>query len=282
MTQTNPALAKSIVENVTAALREDVGSGDVTAQLIPPDRISEAIILSRENAVVCGIPWVNEVFQQLDPTIVIDWLVRDGDEISTDQTLCKLSGNSRNILTGERTALNFLQLLSGTATLSRHYAILVAKCDTKILDTRKTVPGLRVAQKYAIAVGGCHNHRMGLYDAFLIKENHIAACGGITAAIEAARTQAPGLAIEIEVENLTEFQEALAAEPNTIMLDNFSIEDIKKACEVRGSKNVKLEVSGNITEQSIVQYALPGVDFISSGQLTKHCRAIDLSLLIRH
>ncbi len=282
MTQTNPALAKSIVENVTAALREDVGSGDVTAQLIPPERISEAIILSRENAVVCGIPWVNEVFQQLDPTIVIDWLVRDGDEISTDQTLCKLSGNSRNILTGERTALNFLQLLSGTATLSRHYANLVAKCGTKILDTRKTVPGLRVAQKYAIAVGGCHNHRMGLYDAFLIKENHIAACGGITAAIETARTQAPGLAIEIEVENLTEFQEALAAEPNTIMLDNFSIEDIKKACEVRGSKNVKLEVSGNITEQSIVQYALPGVDFLSSGQLTKHCRAVDLSLLIRH
>jgi nicotinate-nucleotide pyrophosphorylase (carboxylating) len=274
-----PNLDKDIVRAVRIALEEDIGDGDITARLIPAEQSAEATIITREDCVVCGTPWADEVFRQLDPGVTIEWKVKDGDKIDANTTLCTLKGNARSLLTGERTALNFLQLLSGTATTSRQYAELVKDSGVKILDTRKTIPGLRTAQKYAVRCGGCYNHRMGLFDAFLIKENHIAACGGIRQAVEEARRQAPGKTVEVEVENLEELKEALAAEADVVMLDNFS--DRKMAIienEERGA--TKFEVSGNVTADaadSLKQYA---IDYVSSGALTKNLLAIDLSMRI--
>ena len=286
----NPALAANIVASVELALAEDVGSGDITAQLIPADKQSSATIITREDAVVCGIAWVNEVFHQLDPSLKVNWAVQDGDAISVDQTLCTLQGNARALLTGERAALNFLQTLSGTATTSRHYAGLMANAGgvgqrIRVLDTRKTLPGLRLAQKYAVKVGGCDNHRIGLYDAFLIKENHIAACGGIAKAVAQARIIAPQKPVEVEVENLDEYQQALSAGADRIMLDNFSHADIQQARQISQAQDqnstVELEVSGNIAADNIEQYQNLDIDFVSTGALTKHCQAIDYSMRIQ-
>ena len=283
-------LAENIVAGVQLALLEDIGSGDITAQLIAEDTQSSATIITREDAVICGIPWVNEVFHQLDPHLQVSWSVEDGDAISANQTLCTLQGNARALLTGERAALNFLQTLSGTATTSRHYASLMANAGgpgqkIRVLDTRKTLPGLRLAQKYAVKVGGCDNHRIGLYDAFLIKENHIAACGGIAKAVAQARIIAPHKPVEVEVENLDEYQQALSAGADRIMLDNFSHEDIRQARQISQAQDkpssVELEVSGNIAVDNIEQYRDLDIDFVSTGALTKHCQAIDYSMRIQ-
>ena len=269
--------ATIIEAHVRAALAEDVGSGDVTASLIPAAASSQARIISREAGVVCGSAWVNEVFRQLDPGIEVRWLVADGQQIAPDSSLFEVRGFSRSLLTGERTALNFLQLLSGTATRCRHYANLVEGTRVKLLDTRKTIPGLRHAQKYAVRCGGCHNHRAGLFDAFLIKENHIQACGSIAAAVSTARENAPGKPVEVEVENLEELEQALAAAADRIMLDNFSLAAHREAVSLTAGR-AELEASGGITEQTLVEIAATGVDFISIGALTKDTRALDLSM----
>ena len=274
-----PHLTQSISLNVTAALHEDIGSGDITALLIPAQQQAEARVITREDCVFCGKDWVIEVFSQIDKKIIIEWNIDDGEIAEANSILFKLRGNARGLLTGERTALNLVQTLSGTATISRHYANLVAHTPVKLLDTRKTLPGLRDAQKYAVASGGCHNHRIGLYDAFLIKENHIAACGGIAAAVTAARNIAPNKPVEVEVENFRELDEALAANADIIMLDNFTIDDMRKAVKINNGK-AKLEASGNITETTLPIIAETGVDFISIGALTKHCKAIDLSMRV--
>ena len=284
-----PALRESIKTSVEIALAEDVGSGDITAQLIPEGTLATATIITREDATVCGIPWVNEVFRQTDPSVHIEWSVKDGDAITTDQILCTLRGNARALLTGERAALNFLQTLSGTATTSRFYAALMANTNQdgraiRVLDTRKTLPGLRLAQKYAVSIGGCGNHRIGLYDAFLIKENHIAACGGIDKAVTQARIIAPNKPVEVEVESLDEYQQALKAGVDRVMLDNFSREDIAQAraiAQQAGAPSVELEVSGNIAVDNIEQYQGLDIDFVSTGSLTKHCRAVDYSMRIQ-
>ncbi len=262
---------------VTQALAEDIGDGDLTAQLIPAGTAARARIITREDAVLCGIPWAEAVFARLDPAIDIRWLAAEGEDIRADQTLCELAGDARALLTGERSALNFLQTLSGTATAARRYRDLAAPTGVTVLDTRKTIPGLRLAQKYAVRVGGCRNHRIGLHDAFLIKENHIAACGGIAEAVASARRIAPAKPVEVEVENLDECRQALAASAERIMLDNFTPADIAAAVTLRGGGATEYEVSGNIDEQSLHRYAAAGVDFISTGALTKHLRAIDLS-----
>ena len=272
-----PELAENIKRTVALALEEDIGTGDITAQLIPEDKVADGYVISREKAIICGQPWVNEVFKQLDPQVEIEWQVNEGDEVEPDQVLFNINGHARTLLTGERTALNFLQTLSGTATTAREYVNLVAGSDIKILDTRKTIPGLRLAQKYAVKVGGCDNHRIGLYDAFLIKENHIAACGSIGAAVNKAREIAPGKAVEVEVESLDELQQALGAEADIVMLDNFSVDDIAGLLKLE-LRETKIEVSGNITEKKIQQYLNTRIDFISSGSLTKQVRAIDLSM----
>ncbi|MFI2819785.1 carboxylating nicotinate-nucleotide diphosphorylase [Vreelandella alkaliphila] len=271
------ALGEAITRNVTEALEEDIGNGDITAQLVAPDDQGEARITAKEDATLCGVAWVGEVFRQLDPAVRIEWHVADGDRVEPGQTLCRLTGNVRSLLSGERSALNFLQMLSGTATRSRHYADLVEGTAVKLLDTRKTLPGLRLAQKYAVACGGCHSHRMGLYDAYLIKENHIAACGGIAPAIEAARRLAPGKPIEVEVETLDELRQTLEGLPDMIMLDNFSLEDMREAVS-RTAGRAKLEASGGVTEATLSDIAATGVDFISLGTLTKDVAAIDLSM----
>jgi nicotinate-nucleotide pyrophosphorylase (carboxylating) len=282
--QLDSKLKKDLEKCVTRALEEDIGSGDITALLVPEENVAEAVIISREKAVICGIPWVNEVFQQLDPSISLDWTAEDGDNIEENQSLCRLKGNARHLLTGERTALNFLQTLSGTATISRQYAELVENSKFRILDTRKTVPGLRLAQKYAVKIGGCSNHRMGLYDAFLIKENHIAACGGIAKAVAHANEIAPGKPVEVEVETLEEFEQALAAKADRIMLDNFSEQQVNEAIVLRGQSSayhhVEIELSGNITNQGLGQFRGLNIDLISTGALTKHCRAIDYSMRV--
>jgi len=275
-TQPDPSV---IEQNVRAALAEDIGNGDITAQLIPAGTIARARILTREAAVLCGSAWFDEVFRQLDPGVVVDWLCRDGDAVSPEQVLVELEGSARSLLSGERSALNFLQLLSGTATRCRHFADLVAGLPVRLLDTRKTIPGLRLAQKYAVRCGGCHNHRIGLFDAFLIKENHIAACGSITDAVRTARRQAPGRPIEVEVENLAQLDEALRAGVDSIMLDNFTPGLMREAVLVNAGR-VKLEASGGISETNLRAVAETGVDFISLGTLTKDCRAIDLSMRI--
>lgn len=262
---------------VTRALHEDIGSGDITAMLIPEKQHAKGEVISREHAIICGCAWVEEVFRQLDPSTTINWLVQDGDPVVPDQVLFTLSGNARVLLTGERTALNFLQMLSGTATLARQYAELTTGSDVRILDTRKTLPGLRLAQKYAVAVGGCNNHRVGLYDAFLIKENHIAACGGIALAVAKAREIAPEKVVEVEVENLDELNEALEAQADVVMLDNFSPSDIENLKHLNFGET-KIEVSGNITHETVQQYISSAVNYISSGSLTKHVQAVDLSM----
>ena len=269
--------AGDVPQLVARALQEDIGHGDITAMLIPADKEASASVISRDSAVICGRPWVDEVFRQLDPNTRVDWEISEGDVVSPNQTLFTLTGNARVLLTGERTALNFLQTLSATATLARQYADLSADSDIRILDTRKTIPGLRLAQKYAVTVGGCHNHRMGLYDAFLIKENHIAACGGIVKAVAQARKIATDKVVEVEVENLDELRQALLAKADVVMLDNFSPTDLE-GLKTLNFGHTKVEVSGNITAQTLQQYIGAEVNYISSGSLTKHVQAIDLSM----
>lgn len=270
-------LGTEITENVRSALAEDIGSGDITAQLIPAAQRAQARIITREDAIVCGTAWVDEVFRQLDAGVTVDWNVRDGERAQADQTLFTLEGPARALLSGERSALNFLQLLSGVATRCREYADLVEGTAVQLLDTRKTIPGLRLAQKYAVTCGGCHNHRIGLYDAFLIKENHIAACGGIAQAISAAHRIAPGRPVEIEVEDLNELRQALEAGADIIMLDELSFEDIRTAVALSAGR-AKLEASGGINRDTLRAYAETGVDYISIGSLTKDVKAIDLSM----
>ncbi|MDT4817184.1 Nicotinate-nucleotide pyrophosphorylase [compost metagenome] len=270
-------LTGEIQANVRAALAEDIGSGDITAQLIPADRLASARIITREDATVAGTAWVDEVFRQLDAQVKVEWKVKDGDRVSADQTLFTLEGPARALLSGERSALNFLQLLSGTATRARHYADLVEGTGVKLLDTRKTLPGLRLAQKYAITCGGCHNHRIGLYDAFLIKENHIAASGGIAQAIAAAQQIAPGKPVEVEVEDLEELRQALDAGADIIMLDELSLDDMRTAVHLTAGR-AKLEASGGINETTLRGIAETGVDYISIGTLTKDVKALDLSM----
>ena len=262
---------------VALALAEDVGGGDLTAALIPEEALAEATVISRENAILCGAAWFDAVFGQLDTRIVIDWQAADGDRIAPDQLLCTLHGPARALLTGERTALNFLQLLSGTATVARRYADAVAGTRAAILDTRKTLPGLRLAQKYAVRCGGCRNHRIGLFDAVLIKENHITAAGSIGKAITTARRLHPGVTVEVEVESLAELAEALTAQPDIVMLDNFDLATMVEAVNVTGGR-VKLEASGNVNFDTVRPIAETGVDYISIGGLTKDVRAIDLSM----
>lgn len=266
-----------VKEEVRRVLAEDMGSGDVTAVLVPKTSRMTANVICREEAVLCGISWFNEVFKQLDTGIAIAWAGRDGDLISANQIICTLRGPSRPLLSGERTALNFLQTLSGTATIAQRYAAAVAGLPVKVLDTRKTLPGLRQAQKYAVRCGGCHNHRHGLYDGILIKENHIMAAGSITAAIERARAYSPDLPLEIEVENLEELQQALAAGADILLLDNFKLPDLHEAVRLTRQR-AKLETSGNITLENIRSIAETGVDYISVGALTKDVQAIDLSI----
>ncbi|WP_033337268.1 carboxylating nicotinate-nucleotide diphosphorylase [Thioalkalivibrio thiocyanodenitrificans] len=264
-------------ESVRLALTEDIGSGDVTAALIPEDAIAHGHVIARQAAVVCGSDWFDEVFAQIDMRVTVAWHVQDGDRVDADTRLCALRGPARALLTGERTALNFMQLLSGTATATRAYVDAVAGTGTRILDTRKTLPGLRVAQKYAVARGGGRNHRMGLYDAVLIKENHIMAAGTITTAVTAARALAPGLMLEVETETLEQVDEALAAGVDVIMLDNFALDAMREAVE-RVAGRVKLEASGNVNLQTVRAIAETGVDFISVGSITKDVAAIDLSM----
>ncbi len=270
-------LDHEIRANVRRALAEDIGTGDITAQLIPAERQAQARVITREAGIVCGVAWVDEVFRQLDPAVEVQWLVADGEAVSADQTLFRLAGPARALLSGERSALNFLQTLSGVATRAHQLASLVEGTSVRLLDTRKTLPGLRLAQKYAVTCGGCHNHRIGLYDAFLIKENHIAACGGIQATVEAARRIAPGKPVEVEVENLEELDQALAAGADIIMLDELSLDDMRTAV-ARSRGRAALEASGGVDEHSLRRIAETGVDFISIGALTKHVRALDLSM----
>jgi nicotinate-nucleotide pyrophosphorylase (carboxylating) len=272
-------LLADIEHSVRFALAEDIGSGDITADLIPADRIAQATIITREHAVFCGRLWADAVFRQLDPRVTLEWHVDDGDKIAPDQLLVTLRGPARSLLTGERTALNYVQTLSGTATAAAEFARLVEGTDIKILDTRKTLPGLRTAQKYAVVCGGCHNHRMGLYDAFLIKENHIAACGGISNAIAKAHELHPGKPVEVEVETFDELNQALDAGADIIMLDNFSGTDAKRAVALVDGR-AKIEISGNVEAATIASLIDIGPDYVSSGALTKHVRAVDLSMRI--
>ncbi len=270
-------LQTNIIQQVRAALAEDIGTGDITAQLIPANQRGKARIITREPAVICGRPWVDEVIRQVDSKIRIEWDVVEGESVDSDRTLFTLLGPARSLLSAERAALNFLQLLSGTATTCRRYADLVADTDVRLLDTRKTIPGLRTAQKYAVTIGGCHNHRIGLYDAFLIKENHIAACGGIAAAVKQARSQSPAKPVEVEVESFDELNAALTAKCEIIMLDDFTLDDMAKAVILTANR-AKLEASGGVNDENLRAIAKTGVDFISIGGLTKHCRSIDLSM----
>ena len=271
------SLQSSIKEEVRRALIEDIGSGDITAALIPAERQAQATIISREPAILCGTAWADEVFRQVDPLIRVSWLAADGDQLQPDQPFCQISGPARGLLSGERCALNFIQTLSATATRSRYFADLIAGTQVKLLDTRKTLPGLRLAQKYAVTCGGCHNHRIGLFDAFLIKENHIAACGGIQAAVTQARAMAPGKPVEVEVESLDELRQALDAAADIIMLDELSNEEMRTAVAITAGK-AKLEASGGITETTLRSVAETGVDYISIGSLTKDIKAVDLSM----
>jgi nicotinate-nucleotide pyrophosphorylase (carboxylating) len=270
-------LTAEIEANVRRALLEDVGSGDITAQLIPEGRLAKATIISRDAAVIAGTAWVDAVFRQLDPRVAVHWQVVDGDRVQPNQALFNLEGPARSLLTGERSALNFLQMLSGVATKAQHYADMVSDTQVKLLDTRKTLPGLRMAQKYAVTCGGCHNHRIGLFDAFLIKENHIAACGGIAEAITAAHKIAPGKPVEIEVESLDELRQALDAGADIVMLDELSLDDMREAVRINAGR-AKLEASGGINDETLRVIAETGVDYISIGAITKDVKAVDLSM----
>ncbi len=273
--------SKQVISDVKSALNEDLGSGDVTAALLPAQLVAGAEIISREAMVVCGQPWVNEVFNQVDNQINIDWNVSEGEWLESPTILCTIHGCASSVLTAERTALNFLQTLSATATTTRHYVQKLKGSKTRLLDTRKTLPGLRLAQKYAVRCGGGVNHRMGLYDAFLIKENHIKACGSVAGAIALARKTNKHLLVEIEVETLEELREAFDAHPDRILLDNFTQDMLVEAVNMNHPKYCELEASGGITLENIATVAQSGVDFISVGSITKSIKAIDLSLLIR-
>ena len=262
---------------VKLALDEDIGSGDITAGLVDSNEQASATVITREAGILCGTQFVDAVFSSVDPDVKVVWKKADGDTLAPNDVLFTLEGNARSILTGERAALNFLQMLSGTASYSASLARLVEGTKTKLLDTRKTIPGFRNAQKYAVTCGGCFNHRIGLFDAFLIKENHIAACGGIRQAVEQARQNAPGKPVEVEVENLNELEQALTAGADRIMLDNFTLEDMRKAVAVTAGK-AELEASGNVTEETLRGIAETGVDFISIGALTKVVTPLDLSM----
>ncbi len=270
-------LDESLLQSVRLALAEDIGSGDITAELIPETQQSSATLICREAAILCGTAWFDASFMELDSSIRINWLARDGDTIQAEQILCELAGPARPLLSGERTALNFLQTLSATATLSRRYADCVADLPVTILDTRKTLPGLRLAQKYAVRTGGCENHRIGLYDAILIKENHIAAAGSIKQAVEHARSNHPGIFIEVEVESEAQLQQALDAGVNRVLLDNHSLDQMAAAVKLTAGQS-QLEASGGVTLDTVRNIALTGVDYISTGNLTKDIRAIDLSM----
>ncbi|GLS27944.1 carboxylating nicotinate-nucleotide diphosphorylase [Marinibactrum halimedae] len=281
-------LPDDIRHAVALALKEDIGDGDITAALIPESNQATATVITRDDCVICGVDWVNETFHQLDTGVTIDWNVADGDKVEANTTLFTLKGNARSLLTGERTALNFLQLLSGTATVAHYYSDLVHGTDVKLLDTRKTLPGLRTAQKYAVTQGGCYNHRIGLFDAFLIKENHIAACGGIAEAITTAKQHAPGKPVEVEVENIEELKCALDAGADIVMLDNFTLADLREAVHINANhvanqnrtEKAKLEASGGVTDQTLRRIAETGVDYVSIGALTKDCKAVDLSMRV--
>jgi nicotinate-nucleotide pyrophosphorylase (carboxylating) len=269
-----------VARQVAAALTEDLGTGDVTAALVPANQRVRAQILAREPAILCGIDWVAATFSQLDPSIMLDWNAGDGDRVAKDQAVLRLSGLARPILTGERTALNFLQTLSGTATAAHRFVEAVAGTGCKILDTRKTLPGLRLAQKYAVRCGGAQNHRLGLHDMVLIKENHIIAAGSIARAIETARRTSPAVPVEVEVETLAELDQALAAGADIILLDELTLDDMRTAVarnRVAGGK-AKLEASGSVTLATVRSIAETGVDFISLGSITKHVQAVDLSM----
>lgn len=270
-------LRQSRIETVAQSLREDIGDGDITAMLIPQARIRRGHVITRDAATIAGRAWVEEVFRQVDPGVTLSWEVQDGDEASPGQSLFSMEGPARSLLTAERSALNWLQLLSGVATTCAGHARRVAHTGVQLLDTRKTLPGLRLAQKYAVTCGGCHNHRIGLWDAFLIKENHIAACGSIANAVSEARRIAPGRPVEVETENLDELDQALAAGADIIMLDEFSLADMRQAV-VRTAGAAKLEASGGISSETLVPIAETGVDYISIGALTKDVRAVDLSM----
>ena len=271
--------AEYIAKVVTQALAEDIASGDITAELIGADVQASGRIVTREDGILCGTAFALEAFQQIDPSCHVEWAAQDGDAIAADSLVCTLSGPARALLTGERTALNFLQLLSGTASTAAQYAARVAHTGVKLLDTRKTVPGLRLAQKYAVTCGGCYNHRIGLFDAFLIKENHISAAGGIAEAVAAARKVTPDKPVEVEVENEAELEQALTAGADRIMLDNFTLAALRDAVS-HTAGSAELEASGNVTDETLVAIAETGVDFISIGALTKHLRALDLSMRI--
>lgn len=271
------SLSPELVSMMTElALMEDIGSGDITAHLVPENETATAQVITREDMVVCGCDFVREVFNQVDADLNLELLVKDGDSVKANAVLFKVSGNARAILTGERNALNFLQMLSGTATVTKKYVDQIAGTGVNLLDTRKTIPLYRQAQKYAVTCGGGHNHRMGLYDAFLIKENHIAACGSITAAVQQAKTVADN-PIEIEVESLDELEQAIKADADIVMLDNFSFEQMREAVELNHGR-VDLEVSGNVTIEQLADIAATGVTYISTGAITKHVQAIDLSM----
>ncbi len=270
-------MMQNISEEITRALKEDLGDGDLTAMLIDPDTQLEVRLLCRESAVLCGSEWFSEAFLQLDPTIHIHWLADDGDKLEADQIVCEINGNARAILSAERTAINFLQTLSATATVTAFYQNLISETNCKILDTRKTIPGLRLAQKYAVSCGGGKNHRTGLYDAFLLKENHLAAAGSMAQACQRAREINNAVLLEVEVESLEQLQQALEAKVDRVLLDNFSIPMLQQAV-ILANGQLELEASGNITEQNILEVARTGVNFISIGALTKHVKAIDFSL----
>lgn len=270
-------LRQSRIETVAQSLREDIGDGDITAQLIPPEKQASGQVITREHATIAGRDWVNEVFRQVDSSVALEWLVQDGDSVSPDQVLFRMRGTARSLLTAERSALNWLQTLSGVATNCASYAARVSHTGVRLLDTRKTLPGLRLAQKYAVTCGGCDNHRTGLWDAFLIKENHISACGSIAAAIAEAHRIAPGKPVEVETENLAELEQALSAGADIIMLDEFSMDNLHTAVALNAGR-AKLEASGGINTDTLVPIAETGVDYISIGALTKDVKAVDLSM----
>jgi nicotinate-nucleotide pyrophosphorylase (carboxylating) len=274
-----PTTPVDIVKLVTFCLQEDIGTGDITAELIPIDKTISAKLISKDNGIFCGRPWADEVFRQVDSSLTVKWNIEEGVKLSPNQTLAQIAGSARSILTAERTVLNFLQTLSAVSTVSQHYASLVKHTSVKLLDTRKTLPSLRSAQKYAVRIGGCFNHRMGLFDAFLIKENHIVACGGIDAAVSKAKALCPNKPVEIEVQNLNELELAISAEADIVMLDNFECSNILKAVKLNDGR-LKLEASGGVEADMLASIAETGVDYISLGALTKNCQAIDLSLLI--
>jgi nicotinate-nucleotide pyrophosphorylase (carboxylating) len=275
-----PDIPADLDTQVAAALREDIGSGDVTAQLVPATQHAHGRVITREDAVLCGRAWVEETFRRLDSNIRLTWQAKDGDRVVADQVIFTIEGPARAVLTGERTALNFLQLLSATATAARRFVDAIAGTGCAILDTRKTLPGLRTAQKYAVRCGGAQNHRIGLYDMVLIKENHIAAAGSISGAIAGARRVAPRVPVEVEVESLTEFAEALAARPNIILVDEFSLPDMRAAVELnrKSEHPAKIEASGSVSLETVREIARTGVDYISVGSITKNIRAVDLSM----